>query len=118
MAKPTKKEINERVKKIRSEQDLVIEVRRESIDGHVYSQIRDRSRDRYRGEPGEPPTCVVIDRQKGRGLDAETVERRAEALAELTGLPFDLDLAWPCAAEKGWPCRCPKCVDTTLRRRS
>lgn len=118
MSKPTKDEIKQRIKKIRAEQDLAVEVRRESIDGHVYSQIRDRSRDGYRGDPGEPAVLVVIDRQKGRGLDADTVERRAEALAELIGLPFDLDLSWPCAAEKGWPCRCPQCVDVTLRRKS
>lgn len=117
MANP-KRATQLKLNKLRAEQELVVEVRREAYDGHVFSQVRNRARDLYDYEPEFPPVTIVIDRQKGRGLDQDTVTHRAEALAFLLGIPFEVDLSWPCAAEKGLPCRCPKCVDTTLRRHS
>lgn len=92
---------------------LIVEVRRESLDGKVYSQVRDRNRDPW-AEPGVT-WCVVIDRQRGPMMDADTVENRARSLAELTGLPFDIDLTWPCAAERGLKCRCPRCTNLPPR---
>ncbi len=97
---------------------LVIEIRRESGDGQVYSQIRDINAPPYgatligTGKNARWVThAVVIDRAKGRMLDAETIQARACALAELLDLPFDIDLTWSCAALKGMPCRCPRCVN-------
>jgi len=107
----SKKKIREKIKVVRENQRLVVEVRREAFDGHVYSQVRDTARDYLRYDLDLPPVYIVIDRQKGRGLDSDTVIHRAEALAELMGIPIDIDLTW--AAEKGLNCRCPKCVNIT-----
>lgn len=92
----------------RKKPDCVIEVLRD-LDGKVFSQIRDRN---------QPPDrsiylsrAVVIDRQRGRGMDQDTVLSRAQSLAGVTGLPFEEDLTWPCKADRGLPdCTCPRCV--------
>ena len=53
----------------------------------------------------------VVDRAKGRMMDAQTVQRRAEMLAKLMGVELDIDLTWPCIASRKMSCRCPKCIE-------
>lgn len=98
--------------------DIAVEVRRD-YDGRLYSQVVDRvarqkSEDRRsgRGEASRAPHTVVIDRQRGRLLDSETVLNRAQGVAEVLGCDYDEDLFWPCRARNGLyeRCACPECV--------
>jgi hypothetical protein len=104
--------------------DIAVEVRRD-FDGRLYSQVVDRiekaryeSGDRSRGK--EFPTfLLVVDRQRGRLLDSETVLNRAASLAEVLGCPLDEDLFWPCRARQGYTqqtCSCPACAQRTNER--
>lgn len=89
--------------------DLVVRVRREPVDGQVYSMIVDRSRvDDLGREAG-----VVIDRaRRGRHYcNQESVIDRAKCLADLLGIKCEVDLRWPCALHLGLRCGCPKCVE-------
>lgn len=88
--------------------DISVIVRRDSF-GVVYSEIINRAEIDYRGEVS---SGIVIDRQKGRGIDSNTVIRRAQSLANLLGAPYDEDLTWPCVAIKKLACRCPECIKT------
>lgn len=103
---------------MRPRRDLCVEVRRET-DGVVYSRILDRAvetaadltrvdnRQRY----------VVIDRARGRMLDAETVVNRATYIADLLGVELIEDLTWPCSASRGYGhCQCPKCAAEADKR--
>jgi hypothetical protein len=51
-------------------------------------------------------------------MDSETVLYRAEALAEVLGVPYDEDLFWPCRARAGYAdrCTCPECVKRSDER--
>lgn len=93
--------------------DNAVEVLRDE-EGKLYSQVRDRNLkegERYHD-------LVVIDRQRGRILDADTVRRRAEALADVLGLELVVDLTWPCIAKRGKnDCRCPECADALRARK-
>lgn len=96
--------------KKQSAKDIRVIVRRD-IDGQVFSEVIDRAkviplwnRDAYDG--------IVIDRAKGRSIDARTVQVRAEHLAKLLGAPLEVDMTWPCAANRKLPCRCPKCIES------
>lgn len=80
---------------------LVVEVRREPTDGQWYSQVAKHGW-LNRGS-------VVIDRQRGRGLDKTTIVHRANALAALLEIPFREYPEWECVALKKMACRCPKC---------
>lgn len=85
--------------------NLVIEVLRE-YDGKVYSQLRNPVADKHGRHE-----AVVVDRQRGRFFDQDTIISRAHSLAKLTGYPYNEDLSWPCGADKGWgQCNCPKCA--------
>lgn len=85
--------------------NLVLEVLRD-YDGRLFSQIRSTVPKKY-----GTYDSVVIDRQRGRQFDPETIISRARSLAKLTGLPYEENLAWPCKAERGYAdCRCPRCV--------
>jgi hypothetical protein len=75
-------------------------------DGTLYSQVVDKTKDHWKTHSDR----VVIDRQRGRGLDSETVKRRAKAMAELLQLPYEEDFTWPCVAYQKRPCRCPQCI--------
>jgi hypothetical protein len=90
---------------------LRVEVRRDGNDGHLYSDLVDLNRpDAYSRKDGET-YAMVVDRQKGRMLDAETVKSRATMLANLLGVEYFEDLEWPCIASQGRnQCRCPECV--------
>jgi hypothetical protein len=104
--------------------DIVVEVRRD-FDGRLYSQVVDRI-EKARYESGQrrrgkelPTFCVVVDRQRGRLLDSETVLNRAGALAEVLGVQLDEDLFWPCRARQGYTqqtCSCPACAERTNAR--
>lgn len=90
--------------------DIRVIVRRDT-DGQIFSEVIDRAkvlnlytRDVYDG--------VVIDRARGRMMDARAVQLRAEHLAKLLGVELDVDLTWPCAADRKLPCRCPKCIES------
>ena len=100
--------------------DLAVLVRR-ADDGKVFSEIRDRNGDPYlrshRSRDGHETIAVVIDRQKGRGLDLDTVCNRARYLAELLGLPYVEDLTYVCLARQGLFCSCPDCVAKTKAAR-
>lgn len=90
--------------------DLVVEVLRDD-GGKLYSQIRDRNLVSERGKTERYHRAVVIDRQRGRHMDADTVQNRAESMSILTGFPLVVNLDWPCMANKGFDgCRCPECV--------
>lgn len=102
--------------------DLVVEVRRD-YDGRLYSQVVDRvakaayEQGRAKRMSEFPRHTVVVDRQKGRMLDAETVQNRAEGLAEVIGCPLEEDLFWPCRAREGWGfCSCPDCAKRSDER--
>lgn len=98
----------------RVKRDNVVEVLRED-DGKIYSQVRDRNL----REDTRYHEAVVIDRQRGRLLDADTVRRRAEALADLLELELVVDLSWPCMAKRGRDgCRCPDCADAIRARKT
>lgn len=87
--------------------DLAVLVRR-GYDGYVFSEVRDRNAlepKRYLG------SAIVIDRQRGRQLDSESVISRAQTLAELLNLPYDEDLTQQCGSDMGFiHCNCPRCV--------
>lgn len=111
-----------------SKRDLVVEVRRD-YDGRLYSQVVDRvakaayeQRRTLRGRGDFPTHTLVVDRQKGKLLDAETVQNRAAGLAEVIGCPYEEDLFWPCRAREGHGyCSCPDCAkrsDERERRKS
>ncbi len=88
------------------QRDLVIRVRRDSAGG-VYSEVADRNKP----NPWGGYDSVVIDRMSRR-LDIATIERRAELLRDLLGIPLDVDLTWHCVAARKMPCRCPKCIES------
>lgn len=93
--------------------DLAVIVSRED-DGKVFSEIRDRNRDVRFWRTAEGGTAaVVIDRQRGRGLDLDTVCNRARYLAELLDIPYIEELKQICLARKGLFCTCPDCVAKT-----
>lgn len=104
--------------------EIVVKVRRD-FDGRLYSQVVDRV-EKARYESGArrrgkdlPTFCVVVDRQRGRLLDSETVLNRAQALAEVLGVTCDEDLFWPCRARQGYTqqtCSCPACAEQTNAR--
>lgn len=98
--------------------NLAVLVRREE-DGKVYSEIRDRARDPHLYRSGDPMVthAVTIDRQRGRGLDMETVCNRAKYLSELLDIPYDEDLTQVCLARRGLFCTCPDCVAKTKAAR-
>lgn len=92
--------------------DLVVRVRRELMDGQVYSEIRDLAPERQDVTRSEgQQISVVIDRAKRRPLDTDSVLHRAQYIADLLGVPYDEDLSWPCKAARGYPdCQCPDCA--------
>jgi hypothetical protein len=102
----------------RLKKDLAVLVRRED-DGKVFSEIRDRTGDPrlYRGGDPVKTFAVTIDRQRGRGLDMETICNRAKYLAELLDLPYDENLTQVCLARRGLFCTCPDCVAKTKAAR-
>lgn len=93
--------------------DLAVLVRRD-YTGFVFSEVRDRGAPepkRYLG------SAIVIDRQRGRQFDSDTIISRAQSLAELLGLPYDEDLTQQCGAEMGFiNCNCPRCVSKKDQR--
>lgn len=92
--------------------DIAIQVRRDH-DGKVYSQVIDLSLDPHdkRVIDREMVVRVVIDRQKGAGMDSDTVISRAKAVATCLRVNYDEDLHWPCKAVEGYrDCQCPRCV--------
>jgi hypothetical protein len=102
--------------------DLVVEIRRD-YDGRLYSQVVDRiEKKRYesgasRRDMTFPTHTLVVDRQKGKLLDAETVQNRAASLAEVIGCPLEEDLFWPCRAREGLGyCSCPDCANRSDER--
>lgn len=100
------------------EKKLAIYVRRD-YDGKVFSMVVDENHPRrlkYGGLYMHEGT-VVIDRANGRQFDPDTVIRRAQAMAELTGHRYDEDLTWPCKAKAGFKdCNCPGCVESANER--
>ena len=92
--------------------DLAIVVRRED-DGKVFSEIRDRNADPYLSRADGVTIAVTIDRQRGRGLDLDTICNRARYLSELLDLPYEEDLRHICLAAKGSFCTCPDCITRT-----
>lgn len=88
-----------------SKPDYRVLVRR-GPDGAAYSEVVDMARPV--GMYGEP-LGVVIDR-KSRMLDTNVIKRRAQSLAELLGIPCDIDLEWKCVARRKMICRCPECM--------
>ncbi len=102
----------------RPDRNLRVEVRRD-YDGRCYSQVVDRALGMTHPYVIENHVswCVVIDRQKGRGMDADTVISRAQGVAEVMGIPYDEDLTWPCGAVAGQEyCHCPRCAGIADRR--
>lgn len=94
--------------------DIVVEVLRED-DGRIYSQVRNRAipGDRLTRVGGQQ-RYVVIDRQRGRSMDSETVMNRAKYIADCIGADYNEDLTWPCSAAKGNShCQCPACIEKT-----
>lgn len=85
--------------------EMIVFVGRESMDGTIFSEVRPYPLPAFQHQP----RSVVIDRQKGRGMDQNVITRRARALAVLLGLRFMEDLRWPCAALQKMNCRCPRC---------
>ncbi len=96
--------------------DLAVIVRRED-DGKVFSEIRDRSADPFLTRQGGMIYSVTIDRQRGRGLDMDTICNRARYLSELIGIPYEEDLRHICLATKGLFCTCPDCIAETKKGR-
>lgn len=88
--------------------DLVVIVHRDQL-GQIFSEVIDKNQ-KVIGYSTEWYRGVVIDRAKGRSMDAKTVQTRAKSLADLIGAPLEIDLTWPCAADRKLPCHCPKCV--------
>lgn len=86
--------------------DIAVLLRRDQT-GVIYSEVVDRNVKTYSGEQAGG---VVVDRQKGRGMDGKTIKMRAESLAALIGAPIDEDLTWPCIANRRLACRCPVCI--------
>jgi len=84
-----------------------VQVKRDHRYGYeVISLLRKYPYTKYSGEDG-----IVIDRQKGRMLDENTVVSRAKRLAEIVGCGIDIDLSYCCVAwKKINSCTCPKCV--------
>jgi len=110
-----------------AKRDLCVEVRRD-LEGKVYSRILDRAVISPYGDltrVKEKQRYVVVDRANGRQYDVETVQNRAQYLAELLGVDYVEDLTWPCKAEQGFKnCQCPRCAQkgderarATTRRR-
>lgn len=85
------------------EKDIIVEVLRD-YDGTIYSQVVDNNL------PIRTPRTLVVDRQKGRGLDIHTIKHRAKLLADLLGVDYKEDFTWHCVAIEKRPCRCPECV--------
>ena len=96
------------MRKSKDDRELVVAVMRESIDGQVYSAVRPWPRREM--ENGQ---VFVVDRQKGRGLDTNTVISRAKSLALLLDVRYVEDLRWHCVADQLRACRCPVCVGAT-----
>ena len=95
-------------KKVAPVKDIRMLVRRDP-EGYVFSEIRDMNaedRVRYLGH------AVVIDRQRGRAMDSETVINRAQSLSKLLDIPYDEDLTQQCKRDMGFigACGCPRCV--------
>jgi hypothetical protein len=92
---------------------IVVEVRRGN-DGKLYSQIRDELVREY-----DEPTPIVIDRQRGRQYDQDTVLTRAKGLAKLLEVPLRDYPEIPCIANRGFvQCMCPKCVNQRASKRA
>lgn len=83
--------------------NLIVECVRD-WDGQIFSQVR------VDPEPPKNGGSIVIDRAKGRQMDAKTIKNRAQSLAKLLGLPFKEDYTWHCKAMQKLACRCPECV--------
>lgn len=94
----------------RKNKDLRVLVRRDP-DGKVFSEVRDLNASpdirRYVG------AAVVIDRQRGTGMNADSVLSRAETLAQLLDIPYDEDMTQQCRVDLGWTgiCNCERCVE-------
>jgi hypothetical protein len=89
-----------------SEEVVTVRVMRD-VDGRIYSEVR-------KGGVSESGAinAVCIDRQRGKGMDEDTVRRRAKALAGILGLPLIEDTAWRCQAiQARRDCRCPECLE-------
>lgn len=98
---------------------IQVEVRRDGTNGYLYSQVADvNGSSHYMRKDGET-YMVVVDRQRGRMLDSETVIHRARALANVLGVPYVEELEWPCISTQGMNgCRCPECVKEPSRKHS
>jgi hypothetical protein len=92
--------------------EIVVQIRRD-YEGKVFSEIVDRSlKSDHKAVVIDGHTRrVVIDRQRGRQLDSDTVISRAIAVARCLRVPYDEDLHWPCKAVEGYAeCHCPRCA--------
>lgn len=102
--------------------DIAVEVRRD-YDGKTFSAIINRaipapqSREYRYAAHGDLTRSVVVDRQRGRGMDMDTLISRARAVVHLLGAEYDEDLHWPCAALNGaLECHCPRCAGIANER--
>lgn len=83
--------------------DLIIEVAKSSFDGKIFSHIYKDS------ERGVKPS-IVIDWECSK-LRADSIKRRAKAIAVVTNGTYKEDLTWHCLSLKKMPCRCPLCIN-------
>ena len=87
------------------EQELVVFVERDSVDGRLLSGVCEWPRGLHRLD-----SYFVVDRQKGRQYDADVVRSRARSRALILGFRYVEDLRWTCQELQLRACRCPRCV--------
>lgn len=92
--------------------DILVLVRRESIDNRVVSELVSMKDDGY----GYVRT-VVLDREHRRGpLDERTIISRAKMTANLLGCKLRIDDRPACVAALRMRCHCPVCSGAVERK--